>query len=86
MPEPGLEALTDAFLDEEFEANPVAASGLGLTAYDARLDDLSATAFEARDAVGRALAGPPRGPGPGRPRRPPRRSIATCCGPCSAGD
>jgi len=45
------EALADAFLDEEFEANPVAASGLGLTAYDARLDDLTASAFEARDAA-----------------------------------
>jgi hypothetical protein len=47
---PGFEVLADAFLDEEFEANPVAASSLGLTAYDERLDDLSALAFEARDA------------------------------------
>ena len=46
-----LEPLIDAFLDEEFEANPVAASGLGLTAFDERLDDLSAGAFEARDAA-----------------------------------
>jgi uncharacterized protein (DUF885 family) len=44
-----LPALTDTFLDDEFEANPVAASGLGLTAYDERLDDLSADAFAARD-------------------------------------
>ena len=46
-----LEPSLDAFLDEEFEANPVAASGLGLTAFDERLDDLSAGAFEARDAA-----------------------------------
>ncbi len=46
-----LTTLTDAFLDEEFEANPVAASGLGLTAYDDRLDDLTAGAFEERDAA-----------------------------------
>jgi uncharacterized protein (DUF885 family) len=36
------------FLAEEREDSPVMASGLGLTEYDGRLDDLSATAFEAR--------------------------------------
>lgn len=46
-----LEPLIAAFLDEEFEANPVAASGLGLTEFDERLDDLTAGAFEARDAA-----------------------------------
>jgi len=34
----------------DFAASPVAASGLGLSEYDDRLDDLSAEAFAARDA------------------------------------
>jgi len=38
------------FLKEEYEDSPVMASGLGLTAYDERLDDLSAEAFERRRA------------------------------------
>jgi uncharacterized protein (DUF885 family) len=42
--------LVDQFLTEEFEASPVLASGLGLTEYDDRLDDLSADAFRRRDA------------------------------------
>jgi uncharacterized protein (DUF885 family) len=40
--------LVDQFLREEFEESPVQASGLGLTEYDDRLDDLSADAFERR--------------------------------------
>ncbi|HXX61274.1 MAG TPA: DUF885 family protein, partial [Candidatus Sulfotelmatobacter sp.] len=46
-----LEPLIDAFLTEEFDADPVGASGLGLTDYDERLPDLTAAAFEARDAA-----------------------------------
>src|SRR5579864_5037001 len=46
-----MEPLFDAFLSEEFEADPVGASSLGLTAYDERLPDLSGAAFEARDAA-----------------------------------
>lgn len=45
-----LAALLDELLEREFEASPVTASGLGLTDYDGRLDDLSASAFERRDA------------------------------------
>jgi uncharacterized protein (DUF885 family) len=43
-------ALVDEFLDEEFAASPTFASALGLTEYDDKLDDLSAEAFEQRDA------------------------------------
>ena len=39
---PSFGELVDAFLDEEFAESPVTASALGLTAYDERLDDLSA--------------------------------------------
>ena len=35
-------ALVDGFLANEYELSPVAASHLGLTQYDERLDDLSA--------------------------------------------
>lgn len=49
-PASDFQGLADTFLEEEFEANPVAASGLGLTAYDERLDDMTAAAFEERDA------------------------------------
>ncbi|MGD0862111.1 MAG: DUF885 domain-containing protein [Candidatus Limnocylindrales bacterium] len=42
--------LVDEFLRHEFEESPVAASGLGLTEYDDRLDDLSAAAFDRRQA------------------------------------
>ena len=48
MTEPGLPALIDEFLASEFEASPVLASGLGLTEYDDRLDDLSAATFRRR--------------------------------------
>ncbi len=40
-------------LHDDFGASPTAASGLGLTDYDDRLDDLSADAFLARDAYAR---------------------------------
>jgi uncharacterized protein (DUF885 family) len=43
-------ALVDEFLDEEFAASPTFASALGLTKYDDKLDDLSAAAFDKRDA------------------------------------
>ena len=42
--------LVDEFLDQEFEESPVGASGLGLIEYDDRLDDLSAEAFDRRQA------------------------------------
>src|SRR4029077_10834076 len=42
--------LADTFLKEEFAESPVLASSLGLTAYDEKLDDLSADAFERREA------------------------------------
>jgi uncharacterized protein (DUF885 family) len=41
--------LTETFLQEEFAESPVMASSLGLTAYDEKLDDLSADAFERHD-------------------------------------
>jgi uncharacterized protein (DUF885 family) len=41
-------ALCREFLVEEYAAAPVMASGLGLTEFDARLDDLSEAAFEER--------------------------------------
>lgn len=45
-----LASLIDGFLQNEFETSPVLASGLGLTEYDERLDDLSAESFRKRDA------------------------------------
>jgi len=42
--------LVDDFLENEFETSPVLASSLGLTAYDERLDDLSAESFRKRDS------------------------------------
>jgi uncharacterized protein (DUF885 family) len=42
--------LVDQFLANEFETSPVLASSLGVTDYDERIDDLSATAFEKRNA------------------------------------
>ncbi|HET7677872.1 MAG TPA: DUF885 domain-containing protein [Candidatus Limnocylindrales bacterium] len=42
-------SLAEAFLRREWELSPVRASGLGLTEYDERLDDLSAETFEQRD-------------------------------------
>ncbi len=43
--------LTEEFLQREFEESPVRASGLGLTEFDDRLDDLSEIAFERRRAA-----------------------------------
>ena len=48
---PSFAALTDEFLDTEFAESPVRASGLGLTEYDDRLDDLSEAAFDRRRAA-----------------------------------
>lgn len=48
---PSFAELTDEFLDAEFADSPVRASGLGLTEYDHRLDDLSEAAFERRRAT-----------------------------------
>ena len=45
---PSFADLTTEFLDAEFDESPVRASGLGLTEYDDRLDDLSESAFERR--------------------------------------
>ncbi|CAN5834092.1 hypothetical protein BH24CHL6_BH24CHL6_17220 [soil metagenome] len=45
-----LQTLIDEFLANDYEASPVLASGLGLTDYDERLDDLSAAAFGKRDS------------------------------------
>ena len=42
--------LIDQFLAEEFEDSPVSASGLGLTEFDDRFDDLSSDAFDRRQA------------------------------------
>jgi uncharacterized protein (DUF885 family) len=41
--------LVDALLAEEYAANPLLASGLGLTEYDGRMPDLSAAAISARE-------------------------------------
>lgn len=46
MPSSSFVELADRFLKEEFETSPVAASALGLSEYDERLDDLSAAAIE----------------------------------------
>lgn len=43
--------LVEALLAAEYDANPLLASGLGLTGYDGRLPDLSAAAFAGRDAA-----------------------------------
>lgn len=47
---PPLQSLLDDLLTADFDASPVLASGIGLTDYDERLDDLSADAFRRRDA------------------------------------
>ncbi len=46
----GFQRLVDGFLQREYEESPVRASGLGLTEYDERLDDVSAQAFARRGA------------------------------------
>ena len=50
MPSSSFAELADRFLKEEFKTSPVAASALGLTEYDERLDDLSAAAIERKEA------------------------------------
>ncbi len=45
---PSFAEMVQEFLHELYEDQPVVASALGLTAYDGRLDDLSAAAFEDR--------------------------------------
>jgi hypothetical protein len=52
MPE-ALGSLVDEFLRNEYETSPVTASGLGLTEYDERLDDMSRASFEKREADAR---------------------------------
>ena len=47
---PDLDALIEEFLANDYETSPVTASGLGLTDYDDRLDDLSSAAFDKREA------------------------------------
>jgi uncharacterized protein (DUF885 family) len=47
---PVLDSTLHDLLDTDFAASPVAASGFGLTDYDGRLDDLTANAFQRRDA------------------------------------
>ncbi len=42
--------LVDEFLDNEWDISPISASALGLTQYDEKMDDLSAEAFQRRDA------------------------------------
>ena len=48
MPDPSFANLVQQFLAEQYETHPVRASGMGLTDFDDRLDDLSGQAFEAR--------------------------------------
>ena len=50
MPSSSFAELADRFLKEEFETSPVAASALGLSEYDERLDDLSAAAIASKEA------------------------------------
>ena len=49
--------LTETFLQEEFAESPVLASSLGLTGYDDKLDDLSATAFKRHEERSSAWLG-----------------------------
>jgi uncharacterized protein (DUF885 family) len=51
MPDPRLDTILSDLLDADFAFSPVTASGYGLTDYDARMDDLSATALRARDTA-----------------------------------
>jgi uncharacterized protein (DUF885 family) len=48
-PMPDLSTLVDELLEEDFELSPVSASALGLTDYDAGMDDVSAEGFAERD-------------------------------------
>jgi uncharacterized protein (DUF885 family) len=49
VPVSELAALVDELLEEDFELSPVTASALGLTEYDAGMDDVSAEGFAERD-------------------------------------
>jgi len=53
--DPTLAATLRDLLEADFAASPVAASGFGLTAYDTRLDDLSADAWRRRDVDAEAF-------------------------------
>jgi uncharacterized protein (DUF885 family) len=46
---PDMHQLIEDFLANEWELSPIRASSVGLTAYDERLDDMSAEAFQRRD-------------------------------------
>lgn len=50
-----LDTILDDLLAADFAASPVAATAVGLTEYDERLDDLSADALRARDAYAAAF-------------------------------
>jgi uncharacterized protein (DUF885 family) len=51
MSNPALATTLDELLAADFAASPVSASGVGLSDYDDRLDDVSADAMRARDAA-----------------------------------
>ena len=51
MTNPVLAAVLDGLLAADFAASPVSATGVGLTEYDDKLDDVSADALRARDAA-----------------------------------
>src|SRR3982074_1205280 len=65
--------LADTFLKEEFADSPVLASSLGLTAYDEKLDDLSADAFKRHEE--RSSAWLPRFRAPPAATVPPAERI-----------
>jgi uncharacterized protein (DUF885 family) len=50
VPDPSFATLVQQFLAEQYETHPVRASGMGLTDFDDRLDDLSGEAYEERAA------------------------------------
>jgi uncharacterized protein (DUF885 family) len=50
VPESTFADLAEEFLAEQYAAYPVRSSGMGLTEYDDKLDDLSGAAFERRAA------------------------------------
>jgi uncharacterized protein (DUF885 family) len=54
VPEAAFSDLVGEFLAEQYAAHPVRSSGMGLTEYDDKLDDLSGAAFERRAATAAA--------------------------------